>query len=158
VLARFVKSLGSDKIEAVPLPNGPSGGPGALGEGENVYLTADSRNQVGQMKFAEFATSAEGQKIGMNADNPGAIVRLPVTKSVDMGTVRQDPRWKTYQQVYDTAAVYTPPVPNWAPIRQITADALNAVMANCAADPQAAMAKLAGQLRDELTKQNALAG
>jgi multiple sugar transport system substrate-binding protein len=158
VLARFVKSLGSDKIEAVPLPNGPSGGPGALGEGENVYLTAGSRNQAGQMKFAEFATSADGQKIGMNADNPGAIVRLPVTKSVDMSTVRQDPRWKTYQEVYDSAAVYTPPVPNWAPIRQITADSINAVMADCGADPQAGMTKLAGKLRDELTKQNALAG
>jgi hypothetical protein len=31
-------------------------------------------------------------------------------------------------------------------------------MADCGSDAQAAMTKLAGRLRDELTKQNALAG
>ena len=156
VLARFVKSLGTDKIEAFPLPAGPSGGPGALAEGENVYMMAGSDNQSGQQKFAEFATSAEGQKVGMNADAPGAIVRLPVNKEVDMASVRQDPRWQTFKKVYDESGVYTPPVPNWAPFRQTTADAINAVMADCGSDPKAAMDKLATQLGDLLTKQSVL--
>ncbi|NUT19624.1 MAG: sugar ABC transporter substrate-binding protein [Hamadaea sp.] len=156
VLARFVKSLGTDKVEAIPLPAGPSGGPGALAEGENVYLMAGSDNQTGQQKFAEFATSVEGQKIGMNADNNGAIVRLPVNTGVDMASVRQDPRWQTFKKVYDDAGVYTPPVPNWAPFRQTSADAINAVMADCGADVKTAMDKLAGQLGDLLSKQSAL--
>ena len=157
VLARFVKSLGTDKIEAIAVPNGPSGGPGALAEGENVYLMSGSKNEAGQLKFAEFAASAEGQKIGMNADAPGAIVRLPVNKDVDMGTVRQDARWKVFQTVYDAAGVYTPNVPNWAPFRQISADGINAVMADCAADVRQSMNKLADQLGAELKRQNVLA-
>jgi multiple sugar transport system substrate-binding protein len=157
VLARFVKSLGTDKVEAIPVPNGPSGGPGALAEGENVYLMAGSKNEAGQLKFAEFAASAEGQKVGMNADAPGAIVRLPVNKDVDMGSVRQDARWKVFQTVYDTAGVYTPNVPNWAPFRQISADALNAVMANCASDVRQSMDALADKLGAELKRQNVLA-
>ncbi|WP_051367168.1 sugar ABC transporter substrate-binding protein [Hamadaea tsunoensis] len=157
VLARFVASLGSDKIEAIPLPAGPSGGPGTLAEGEHVYLMAGSKNQDGQLKFAEFASSVEGQTIGMNGDKAGAIVRLPANKDVDMAKVRQDPRWQVFQQAYDSSSVYTPSVPNWAPFRQETADGLNAVMANCATDVRQAMAKLSDQLGAELTKQKALA-
>lgn len=156
VLARFVKSMGADKLEALALPAGPSGGPGALAEGENVYLMAGSDNQTGQQKFAEFVASAEGQKVGMNGDNPGAIVRLPVNKDVDMASVRKDPRWQVFQKVYDESGVYTPPVPNWAPFRQTAADAINAVMADCGADPQAGMDKLATQLGELLSKQSAL--
>lgn len=158
VLARFVKSMGADKIEALALPKGPSTAqPGTLAEGENVYLMADSKNQAGQLKFAEFATSPEGQEIGMNKDNPGAIVRLPVNTTVDMGKVRQDPRWKTFQDFYNTAGVYTPSVPNWAPFRQTAADGLNAIMANCGSDVRQGLDKLADQLGAELRKQNVLA-
>jgi len=154
VLARFVKSMGTEKIEAIEVPKGPSGGPGTLAEGENVYLMAGSDNEAGQVKFAEFAGSVEGQTIGMNADNPGAIVRLPVNTTVDMGTVRKDERWSVFQQAYDTAGVYTPNVPNWAPFRQVAADGLNAVMADCASDVRQSMDRLAGQLGAELSKQD----
>ncbi|HCT79737.1 MAG TPA: sugar-binding protein [Micromonosporaceae bacterium] len=157
VLARFVKSMGSDKIEALALPKGPSGGPGTLAEGENVYLMDGSKNQAGQLKFAEFAASVEGQKIGMNKDDPGAIVRLPVNKDVDMSTVRQDPRWKVFQDFYNAAGVYTPSVPNWAPFRQTSADGINAIMANCGSDVRQSLDKLADQLGAELKKQNVLA-
>lgn len=158
VLARFVKSMGTDKIEAIALPKGPSAsGPGTLAEGENVYLMDGSKNQAGQLKFAEFAASVEGQSIGMNKDDPGAIVRLPVNKDVDMSKVRADARWKVFQDFYNTAGVYTPSVPNWAPFRQTTADAINAVMANCGSDVRQSMDKLADQLGAELKKQNVLA-
>jgi multiple sugar transport system substrate-binding protein len=158
MLPRFVKSLGSERIEIFPVPNGPSGGPGALAEGENVYLTVGSANRAGQRRFAEFATSAEGQTIGMDADNAGPIVRLPVNKRVDLGAVRRDPRWKVFQDVYDRAGVYTPNIPNWTPIRQLSADALNAIMANCASTVQAELDKLAGVLSTELKRQHVLAG
>lgn len=154
VLARFVTSMGSDKIEAIPLPKGPSGGPGTLAEGENVYLMAGSDNAAGQKAFAEFAASKEGQTIGMNKDDPGAIVRLPVSKEVDMSTVRQDPRWKVFQDFYNTAGVYSTNVPNWAPFRQTSADEINAIMADCGSDVRQHLDKLATQLGAELQKQN----
>lgn len=154
VLARFVKSIGTDKIEVLPVPKGPSGGPGTLGEGENVYLMAGSKMQDAQKKFAEFAISPEGQKVGMNKDANGAIVRLPVNTTVDMSAERQDPRWKVFQESYDFA-VYAPPVPNWAPIRQTSADAINAVWADCTADVKTAMDGLNTKLTQELQSQKA---
>jgi multiple sugar transport system substrate-binding protein len=157
VLARFVKSLGTDKVEVFEVPKGPTGGPGTLAEGENVYLTAGSKLPDEQVKFADFAASPEGQKIGMNGDAPGAIVRLPVNTQVDMGSVRQDARWKVFQSAYDKAGVYTPNVPNWASFRQISADGLNALFANCASDVRQSMDKLAEQLGAELQRQNVLA-
>ncbi|WP_113699606.1 ABC transporter substrate-binding protein [Nonomuraea lactucae] len=154
VLARFIKSIGTDKLEVAPVPKGPSGGPGTLGEGENVYLMAGSDDEEGQRKFAEFASSPEGQRIGMNKDADGVIVRLPVNTQVDMGAERQDPRWKVFQQAY-ADAVYAPPVPNWAPIRQTSADAMNAVWADCTADVKAAMDGLNTKLTAELQSQKA---
>ncbi|MEU6729590.1 sugar ABC transporter substrate-binding protein [Nonomuraea wenchangensis] len=154
VLARFVKSIGTDKIEVLPVPKGPSGGPGTLGEGENVYLMAGSQLQDAQKKFAAFAISAEGQRIGMNKDANGAIVRLPVNRTVDMAAERQDPRWKVFQESYEFA-VYAPPVPNWAPIRQTSADAINTVWADCSADVKTAMEGLNTKLTQELQSQKA---
>jgi multiple sugar transport system substrate-binding protein len=157
MLPRFVKSMGSDKIEIFPVPNGPSGGPGALAEGENVYLTRGSPNKAGQRKFAEFATSAQGQTIGMDGDDAGPIVRLPVNKTVDLSSVRKDPRWKTFQDLYNRAGIYTPAVPNWTPFRQMSADSLNAIMANCGSNVKQELDKLAGQMATELKRQGALA-
>ncbi|MER6944791.1 sugar ABC transporter substrate-binding protein [Nonomuraea sp. NPDC000554] len=154
VLARFVKSIGTDKLEVDPVPKGPSGGPGTLGEGENVYLMAGSDQQDAQKKFAEFAISPDGQRIGMNKDANGAIVRLPVNTTVDMAAERQDPRWKVFQESYANA-VYAPPVPNWAPIRQDSADSINAVWADCSADVKSAMDTLNTKLTQELQSQKA---
>ncbi|MDR8410502.1 sugar ABC transporter substrate-binding protein [Nonomuraea sp. 3-1Str] len=154
VLARFVKNIGTDKVEVVPVPKGPSGGPGTLGEGENVYLMAGSDNEEGQRKFAEYASSADGQRIGMNKDADGVIVRLPVNTQIDMAAERQDPRWKVFQESYANA-VYAPPVPNWAPIRQTSADAINTVWADCSADVKTAMEGLNTKLNQELQSQKA---
>jgi multiple sugar transport system substrate-binding protein len=153
MLPRFVKSMGDSELEVVPMPPGPSGGPSALAEGENVYLTRGSPNRAGQMAFAQFATSVEGQTIGMDGDDGGPIVRLPVNTKVDMAAVRHDPRWKTFQQVYDAASEYAPSVPNWTPFRQMAADTLNAVMADCGSNVKAALDKLAGQYAAELKRQ-----
>src|SRR5258706_3691785 len=88
MLPRFVKSMGGDKLEVVPMPPGPGGGPSALAEGENVYLTRGSPDRVGQLAFAQFATSVQGQTIAMDGDNGGPIVRLPRNTKSDIGTVR----------------------------------------------------------------------
>ncbi|GAA3597138.1 sugar ABC transporter substrate-binding protein [Nonomuraea rosea] len=154
VLARFVKNIGTDKIEVIPVPKGPSGGPGTLGEGENVYMMAGSQDEAAQKKFTEFAISPEGQKIGMNKDANGAIVRLPVNTGVDMAAERQDPRWKVFQDAYANA-VYAPPVPSWTPIRQTSADAINTVWADCSADVKTAMDGLNTKLTQELQTQKA---
>jgi multiple sugar transport system substrate-binding protein len=158
MLPRFVKTMGG-KIEVFPLPPGPDGGlGGALAEGENVYLMAGSRNRAGQLRFAEFAVSVQGQTIGMDGDNPGPIVRLPVNKEVDLAQVRQDQRWRVFQQVYDSTGVYTPSVPSWTPFRQISAESLNAIMSDCGSNVKQQLDKLADQFSAELKRQDVLAG
>jgi multiple sugar transport system substrate-binding protein len=156
-MARFDKNLGKDKYEVLALPPGPGGQSISLAEGENVYLMAGSANPAGQVKFAEYATSVEGQTLGMAGDTDGNVVRLPVNSKVDMSSVRKDTRWKLFADVYQSVGQYVPVVPDWTPFRQDAADTLNAIVANCASDPKAELDKLATKFNDELTKQNAKA-
>ena len=158
MLPRFVKSMGPSRIEVFPLPAGPGGGPNALAEGENVYLTMGSRNRAAQLAFAQFAASVEGQTLAMDANGNGPVVRLPVNTKVDVGAIRTDPRWKTFQHVYATDSTYVPSVPNWAPFRQMAADTLNGVMANCGSDVKGSLDKLAAQFAAELKRQNVYGG
>jgi multiple sugar transport system substrate-binding protein len=152
VMGRFDKSLGKDKFEIIAPPPGP-GGVGSLAEGENVYLMAGSANESGQEKFAEFSASVEGQEIGMDGDRAGPIVRLPINTKVEMSNTRKDTRWKVFQELYDEAGKYSPTVKNWTPFRQMSADTLNALAADCAKDPKAAMTELNTKFEAELEKQ-----
>ncbi|MFC7614151.1 extracellular solute-binding protein [Actinokineospora soli] len=152
-MARFDKNLGKDKYEVVPAPPGPDGKQAALAEGENVYLMAGSRNEAGQLEFAEFAISAKGQEIGMAGDTEGNIVRLPVNTTVKLGEVRTDARWQVFDEVYRNAGRYAPTVPDWTPFRQSTSEALNGIVANCQSDTKAELDKLAATFTEELRRQ-----
>lgn len=152
-MARFDKSLGKDKYDIAALPAGPGGKASSLAEGENVYLMAGSANEDGQKKFAEFATSTDGQTIGMAGDTAGNIVRLPVNTTVQLNSVRKDERWQVFDEVFKSSGRYTPAVPDWTPFRQTSADALNTIFADCATDTKATLDKLAQTYTDELTKQ-----
>jgi multiple sugar transport system substrate-binding protein len=157
-MARFDKNLGKDKYEVLPLPAGPDGqAPATLGEGENVYLMAGSKNPAGQVKFAEYATSVEGQTIGMAGNTDGNVVRLPVNTKVDVTAVRNDPRWTLFGQIFNSDARFVPSVPDWTPFRQDSADTLNAIASNCGLDVKSELDKLATTFNDELSKQGAKA-
>ncbi|MFE6746398.1 extracellular solute-binding protein [Kitasatospora purpeofusca] len=156
-MARFDKSLGQDKYEVVPLPAGP--GPGGraavLAEGENIYLMAGSHRTDGQRRYAEYLIGAEGQRAGMAGDTDGNVVRLPVNQDVDLAAVRTDRRWQVFDRAYRESGRYVPAVPEWTPFRQASAEALNSLAADCAADPKATLGKLAGTFAAELKKQGA---
>jgi multiple sugar transport system substrate-binding protein len=152
-MARFDKNLGADKYEVVPAPPGPGGKSASLAEGENIYLMAGSDNEAAQERFAEFAISVEGQTIGMAGDTDGNIVRLPVNTQVKLSDVRKDTRWQVFADIYQQVGRYTPAVPDWTPFRQLSADSINAIVADCGSDTKAELTKLAGQFAEELTKQ-----
>ncbi|WP_338702917.1 sugar ABC transporter substrate-binding protein [Streptomyces sp. Q6] len=151
LLPRFDETLGKDKYEVVPMPKGPKDAT-VLAEGGSVYLMAGSDNEAGQDAFASFAVSVEGQKTGMEGDT-AYTVQLPVNKAVDVSQVRPDPRWKTYSQAYQDSGRYAPSIPNWTPVRQATADTLNALMADCSLNTEAKLGDLDKQLADILKEQ-----
>ncbi|WP_433254047.1 ABC transporter substrate-binding protein [Streptosporangium sp. CA-135522] len=157
MMGRFDKNLGKDKYEVIASPAGPEG-QAVLGEGENVYLMAGSKKTAEQKKLAEFLISAEGQRLGMNTDQPNPVVRLPVNKGVDVLAERKDERWATVKQVYEGSGRLFPQVPNWQPFRQKTAETLNSLFATCDADVQGALTKLAGDYRAELAEQKVSTG
>jgi multiple sugar transport system substrate-binding protein len=157
-MGRFDKNLGKDRYEVLALPAGPQGtAPATLGEGENIYLMAGSKNPAGQLKFAEFATSVEGQTIGMAGNTDGNVVRSPVNTRVNTEDVRHDPRWTLFGQLLRDHAHYAPAVPDWTPFRQASADTLNAIASTCSLDVRTELDKLAGTFDDELAKQGAKA-
>ncbi|CAM5403175.1 sugar ABC transporter substrate-binding protein [Streptomyces spiroverticillatus] len=151
LLPRFDESLGKDKYEVVPMPKGPKDAT-VLAEGGSVYLMAGSENRAGQDAFVDFAISAEGQKVGMAGDT-GFVVQLPVNKTVDITQVRPDPRWQTYAEAYRTSGRYAPSIPNWTPVRQATADTVNALMADCGLDLRTKLTELDKQLAGILKEQ-----
>ncbi|MBB5773555.1 ABC transporter substrate-binding protein [Nonomuraea jabiensis] len=152
LFGRFDKSLGKDKYEVIPSPAGPAGAT-SMAEGENVYLMAGSKLQDQQKKLAEYLITPEAQKLGMAGNSDGAIVKLPVNKSVDVFTERQDDRWTAIKEIYEKDGKYFPNVPNWQPFRQKSAETLNKVFADCGTDVQAALTELAGGFKTELATQ-----
>ncbi|WP_350276069.1 sugar ABC transporter substrate-binding protein [Kribbella sp. HUAS MG21] len=151
LMPRFDSSLGKDKYDVVPMPQGPKDAT-VLAEGGSVYLMAGSKNEAGQNAFAGFAISAEGQKLGMQGEK-AFIVQLPVNKSVDVTTVRPDPRWKLYADAYREHGRYAPSIPNWTAVRQSTADTMNALIADCGLDLDAELKKLDQKLGEALSQQ-----
>ncbi|WP_427893063.1 sugar ABC transporter substrate-binding protein [Kribbella sp. GL6] len=151
LMPRFDSSLGKDKYEVVQMPKGPKDST-VLAEGGSVYLMAGSKNEAAQNAFASYAISEAGQKIGMEGEK-AFIVQLPVNKNVDISTVRPDPRWKLYADVYKENGRYAPSVPNWTPIRQSTADTVNALIADCSLDLDSELKKLDQKLGDTLDQQ-----
>ena len=154
-MARFDKSLGKDEYEVLALPAGPGGRSVSLAEGENVYLMAGSKSPAGQQRYAEYLISPQGQRTGLAGDTDGNVVRLPVNRNVDLAAVRTDPRWRVFDRAYREGGRYAPAVPEWTPFRQASADALNAMVADCGSDPKAVLAKLASRFSAELKKQGA---
>ncbi|MER5846781.1 sugar ABC transporter substrate-binding protein [Streptomyces sp. NPDC002012] len=151
LMPRFDETLGKDKYEVVPMPKGPKDAT-VLAEGGSIYLMAGSENRAGQDAFADFAISTEGQKTGMQGDT-GFTVQLPVNKTVDISKVRPDPRWTTYATAYQNSGRYAPSIPNWTPVRQTTAETINALMADCDLDVETKLGELDKQLADILKEQ-----
>jgi len=158
VMARIDQRLGKDGYEVVPVPKGNGDHAVTLAEGENTYLMARSANKQGQLAYAVFAAGAQAQQVGLGVGAAKPVVRLPVNADVDAAAIRKDPRWEVFDKAHKEAGRYFPRVPNWTPIRQITADTVNAVVADCGLDLRGELGKLQGRLTAELRTQKALAG
>lgn len=155
LMPRFDKALGADKYEVVPVPAGPKDAT-VLAEGGTVYLMAGSRNEKGQSGFADYMISPEGQKLGMQGKN-AFIVQLPVNKTVKVSEVRDDPRWDVFAKAYSDSGRYAPVMPNWAAIRQASAETINSLLADCTLDVKAEMLKLDAKIAESLAQQGVAA-
>ncbi|MEF2072627.1 ABC transporter substrate-binding protein [Consotaella aegiceratis] len=156
-IAAFDREPGPDVIEVVAPPAGPAG-QGELAEGEAAFIMATTEAEPEAKKFVEFLISEEGQTLGMAADtgaNP--TVRLSINKKVDTLAVRNDERWATFADLYATSAHYFPQVPNWPPIRQMTSDGFNRILADCSSDIAANLADMDETVNAELDRQGVLA-
>lgn len=155
-IALFDKDPGKDTFEVVTL-QGPKS-QATLAEGTTVFLMKSSQKKEAARKFIEFMISQEGQEIGMGKGSSNIpVVRLPVNKRVDTQAVYNDPRWATFATLYAEQGRYVPQVPNWTPIRQITAEGFNRILADCNGDIAAELQATNGKVDAELEKQNVLA-
>jgi multiple sugar transport system substrate-binding protein len=150
-IVTFDGTLGKDKFEVLPAPAGPAG-PDALAEGENVYFGAKTGKDKQEKALAAFLVSPEGQKLAMTGKNQ-PVVRIPVNTTLDAAKVHDDPRWSVVQKAYREASEQFPNAPDFAPIKQDTADSLNALFTYCGSDVGAGLKELddtlAGDLKDQ---------
>ncbi|AHG18535.1 sugar ABC transporter substrate-binding protein [Chania multitudinisentens RB-25] len=155
-IALFDKDPGKDTFEVVAI-QGPKR-QATLAEGTTVFLMKSSQKKEAARKFIEFMISQEGQEIGMGKGSSSIpVVRLPVNKQVDTQAVYDDPRWATFAALYAEQGRYVPQVPNWTPIRQITADGFNRILADCNGDIAAELQATNLKVNAELEKQKVLA-
>ncbi|GAA2591272.1 MULTISPECIES: sugar ABC transporter substrate-binding protein [Streptomyces] len=150
-ISTFDEALGKDKYEVLPAPAGPAGND-VLADGENVYFGAKTGKAKQEQALAAFLVSPEGQTLAMTGDHQ-PVVRIPVNSTLDAAKVRDDPRWSVVQKAYETASVQFPNAPDFAPIKQDTADALNAIFTYCGSDVRSGLQELndtlAGDLKDQ---------
>jgi len=158
-ISSFDEAVGKDDVEVIPTPAAPGGGTDSLAEGENIYFGAASKKHDLQQQLAEFMITPEAQELAMkvetNAQGVTAqpVVRIPVNTTVDIGQVKQDPRWDTAKEVYEDHGRSFPWAIDFTPYRQIVADGLNGVIADCSSDIPGAMKDIQSQLSDELDEQ-----
>lgn len=155
-IALFDKDPGKDKFEIVSI-QGPKTN-ASLAEGTTVFLMKSSKQKEAARQFIEFMISTEGQEIGMGKGSKNIpVVRLPVNKSVDVGQVYQDTRWTTFAGLYTHNGRYVPQIPNWTPVRQLTAEGFNRIFSDCNSDIASELTTINEKLNQELAKQNVLA-
>ncbi|MCL8009808.1 sugar ABC transporter substrate-binding protein [Streptomyces sp. AS02] len=150
-IATFDQTLGKDKYEVIPAPAGPAGRD-VLADGENIYFGARTGKTKQEQALAAFLISPEGQKLAMTGQNQ-PVVRIPVNSTLDAAKVRGDARWGVVQQAYEDASEQFPNAPDFAPIKQDTADSLNAIFTYCGGDVRSRLKELnetlAGDLKDQ---------
>jgi multiple sugar transport system substrate-binding protein len=150
-IATYDATPGKDKYEVVPFPAGPAGST-VLADGENIYFGARTGRTKQEQALAAFLISPEGQKLAMTGENQ-PVVRIPANSTLDAAQVRDDPRWSVVQKAYEDASEQFPNAPDFAPIKQDTADALNAVFTYCGSDVGSSLKELndtlAGDLKDQ---------
>ncbi|MCK8437448.1 sugar ABC transporter substrate-binding protein [Streptomyces sp. D2-8] len=150
-ISTFDEALGKDTYEVLPAPAGPAGND-VLADGENVYFGARTGKAEQERRLAAFLVSREGQELAMTGDHQ-PVVRIPVNSTLDAAKVRSDPRWSVVQKAYEKASVQFPNAPDFAPIKQDTADALNAIFTYCGSDVRSGLKELndtlAGDLKDQ---------
>ncbi|MEU5591605.1 sugar ABC transporter substrate-binding protein [Streptomyces sp. NPDC020298] len=149
-------TLGKNKYEVVPAPAGPAG-PDVLADGENVYFGARTGKAEQEQALAAFLVSRQGQKIAMtSAGGHQPVVRIPTNTTLDAAEVRGDARWSVVQKAYETASQQFPNAPDFAPIKQDTADSLNALFTYCGSDVRSGLKELGDTLAGDLKDQDLL--
>jgi multiple sugar transport system substrate-binding protein len=152
-ITTFDATPGKDTYEVVPAPAGPAGSD-VLADGENVYFGAKTGKARQEQALAAFLVSPEGQRIAMTSvDGHQPVVRIPVNSTLDAAEVRDDDRWSVVQKAYEDASEQFPNAPDFAPIKQDTADTLNAIFTYCGSDVGSSLKELndtlAGDLKDQ---------
>ncbi|MBE1877631.1 ABC transporter substrate-binding protein [Myceligenerans pegani] len=153
-LSTFDNLVGRDNVEIVPMPAGPAGTT-SFSEGENIYFGASSDKADLQRQLAEFLITPEAQELMMKAEANDAgvtaqpVVRIPVNENVDVGAVKDDERWNLVADAYADSKHFPWSI-DFLPYRQIVADGMNAVAADCQADAAAGVSEVQAQLVAQL--------
>ena len=157
-IALFDKEPGANKVEVVSAPAGPGGLRATLAGGELAFITKTTKRRADALQFIEFLISVPGQTLGSKPPRGGLpVVRLPVHRALDAGTLHQDPRWDAVADAYLTQGKALPMLPNWARVQQVAADGFNSMLARCSTTIEADLKALNSKIDAELDKQRVLA-
>lgn len=154
----FDEGVGRENIEVIPMPSGPESAT-TFAEGENLYFGA-STDKVDQLEqLAEFLITPQAQEIGMDSPAAGgegpfaSVVRLPVNTEVDAAAIYDDPRWGVVADAYAGDSEFFPLNIDFIPFRQVLADGMNAIAADCGSDIPATLEQIDEGFQAEIANQ-----
>ncbi|HEV7949092.1 MAG TPA: sugar ABC transporter substrate-binding protein [Glaciihabitans sp.] len=154
-ISSFDTLLGAENVEVIPMPEGPESNT-TFAEGENIYFGASSEKADLQKQLAEFLVTQEAQEIAMKVETNEAgvtsqpVVRLPVNENVDVAAVTGDDRWAIVAEDYANDSKTFPWNIDFNSFRQILADGMNAMVADCSSDIPAGLASIDEQFQAQL--------
>ncbi|WP_207407352.1 sugar ABC transporter substrate-binding protein [Rathayibacter sp. SD072] len=158
-ISSFDAAVGAENVEVIPMPSGPEGST-TFAEGENIYFGASSEKADLQKQLAEFLITPEAQEIAMKIETNAAgvtsqpVVRLPVNDQVDVAAVTGDDRWSIVAEDYANDSKTFPWNIDFTAFRQILADNMNAMVADCDSDIPAGLATIDEQFQAQLEAQD----
>lgn len=158
-LSAFDAAVGRENVEIIPMPEGPESTT-TFAEGENIYFGASSTKADQQKALGEFLISQEAQELAMKITTTDdglttqPVVRLPVNENVDVAAVTQDERWTVVADSYNDDSKAFPWSIDFIPFRQILADGMNAMAADCSSDIPGTLQQIDEQFQAELERQD----
>jgi len=152
------KARHGENLGTALMPAGPSGGY-TLGEGENLYMSKNTKHPEEVLKWMEFMTSKEAQIFGITNDISN-VCRISVRKDVDTAEVSGEPLNKAFVEVFQKGLVrFSEPIIDYYPVKLIAAElAQNVFLSEEVPDFDALLPKYDEKINEVLKEQSIYGG
>jgi multiple sugar transport system substrate-binding protein len=135
------------------MPAGPKNA-AVLGEGENIYISADTKKANTVLNFANYMISPEAQKFGLK-NQISNVVRTSVRKDIDNMAVTGEPLMKAFVDAFQKHVRWPEAIPDYYPVKLLVSEMVQKAITSPDSNLDALMKEYNVKVNVELKKQGA---